>query len=192
MESVQPCPTCGQTGSIIDSPCEECQGSGRVPDRQHITVTVPAGIADGMQLRLRGLGEAGIRGAEAGDLIVTVHVAPHEYLHREGDDLHCRATISITQAALGGEVGSCGLLDETTIHVPAGSQFGDTVRIKGEGMPRLRGSGRGDLYVHIAVEVPKKLSKRQKELLAELSSELGDQKVRKHGPLEKLKDWLTG
>jgi molecular chaperone DnaJ len=192
MESVQPCTTCGQTGSTIDHPCEECEGSGRVPDRQHITVTVPAGIADGMQLRLRGLGEAGIRGADAGDLIVTVRVASHEYLHREGDDLHCRATVSITQAALGGDIGACGLLEETTIHVPAGAQHGDTVRMKGQGMPRLRGSGHGDLYVHIAVEVPKKLTKRQKELLSELSAELGDAKRRKQTPIEKLKDWLTG
>jgi molecular chaperone DnaJ len=192
MESVQPCATCGQTGSTIDRPCEECEGSGRVPDRQHITVTVPAGIADGMQLRLRGLGEAGIRGAEAGDLIVTVRVAAHEYLHREGDDLHCRATVSITQAALGGDIGACGLLEKTTIHVAAGAQHGDTVRMKGQGLPRLRGSGRGDLYVHLAVEVPKKLSKRQKELLAELSAELGDAKRRKQTPIQKLKDWLTG
>ena len=191
MESVQPCATCGQSGSKIENACDECEGSGRVPDRQHVTVTVPAGIDDGMQLRLRGLGEAGIRGAQAGDLIVTVRVAPHEYLHREGDDLHCRATLSITQAALGGDIGTCGLLEEKTIHVPAGSQYGDTVRMKGEGMPRLRGSGRGDLYVHLAVEIPRKLSKRQRELLNELATVSGDTKSRKPSPIEKLKDWLT-
>lgn len=192
MESVQQCATCGQTGSTIENPCDECEGSGRVPDRQHVTVTVPAGIDDGMQLRLRGLGEAGIRGAQAGDLIVTVRVAPHEYLHREGDDLHCRATLSITQAALGGEIGACGLLEEKPIYVPAGSQHGDTVRMKGQGMPRLRGSGRGDMYVHLAVEVPKKLSKRQRELLDELAIEFGDTTGRRQGPIEKLRDWLTG
>lgn len=192
MESVQPCPTCGQTGSVIEGPCEECEGSGRIPDRQHVTVTVPPGIGDGMQLRLRGLGEAGIRGADSGDLLVTVRVAPHEFIHREGDDLHCRATLSITQASLGGDIGACGLLEDKTIHVPAGSQHGDTVRMKGDGMPRLRGNGRGDLYVHLAVEVPRKLSKRQRELLDELATELGDARRHKSGPIEKLKDWLTG
>ncbi len=192
MQSVGPCVRCGQTGSIIDRPCEECEGSGRVPDRQHVAVSVPPGIMDGMQLRLRGLGEAGIRGADAGDLIVTVHVREHEYLHREGDDLHCRANISIAQAALGAEMEACGLLEPADIKVPAGSQFGDVVRVKGQGMPRLRGSGRGDLLVHLAVEVPTRLTKRQKELLTQLSDEMGDTKRGSSTPLQKLKDWLTG
>ena len=163
-----------------------------MPDRQHVAVTVPAGIMDGMQLRLRGLGEAGVRGADAGDLIVTVRVREHEYLHREGDDLHCRAAVSIAQAALGTQMEACGLLEPAHIKVPAGSQFGDVVRVKGQGMPRLRGSGRGDLLVHLAVEVPKKLSKRQKELLAQLSKELGDEKRTSSTPLQKLRDWLSG
>ncbi len=192
MQSVGPCMRCGQTGTIIDHPCEECEGSGRVPDRQHVAVTVPAGIMDGMQLRLRGLGEAGVRGAAAGDLIVTVHIREHDFLHREGDDLHCRTSISIAQAALGTEMEACGLLEPAHIKVPSGSQFGDVVRVKGQGMPRLRGSGRGDLIVHLAVDVPKKLSKRQKELLSQLSAELGDAKKEPITPLQKLKDWLTG
>ncbi len=192
MESMRPCERCGQTGSIIDHPCEECEGSGRVPDRQHVTVTVPAGIEDGMQLRLRALGEAGVRGAEAGDLIVTIRVREHDYLHREGDDLHCRATVSITQAALGADLSARGLLEAAKIHVPAGAQFGDVIKVKGEGMPRLRGSGRGDLHVHLAVEVPKKLSKRQKELLAQLSEEMDDGARERPTPLHRLRDWLTG
>jgi molecular chaperone DnaJ len=147
---------------------------------------------DGMQLRLRGLGEAGVRGAEAGDLIVNVRVREHEYLHREGDDLHCRTSVNITQAALGTEMESCGLLEPATIKVPSGSQFGDVIRVRGQGMPRLRGSGRGDLLVHLAVEVPKKLNKRQKELLSELSATMGDGEDAKSTPLEKLRDWLTG
>ncbi len=191
MQSVQPCTRCGQTGSVIDRPCEECEGSGRVPDRQHVTVTVPAGIVDGMQLRLTGVGEAGIRGADAGDLIVTVHVREHEFLHREGDDLHCRVSVSIAQAALGAEITTPGLLDAVAVKVPAGTQFGDVVRVKGQGMPRLRGSGRGDLLVHLAVEIPKKLNKRQRQLFEELSVELGGRRGEPATPLQKLKDWLT-
>lgn len=192
MQTMGPCDRCGATGQVVESPCEECQGSGRVPDRQHVNVTVPPGIHDGQQLRLRGLGEAGIRNATAGDLIVTIRVTPHEYLHREGDDLHCKATLSITQAALGAEMSTCGLLEDNEVTVRAGTQHGDTVRIKGRGMPRFGGKGnRGDLIVHLGIEVPKKLTKRQKELLAELSTELGDTTRAEKGPLEKLRDWLS-
>jgi molecular chaperone DnaJ len=192
MQSVHPCQRCGQTGSVIDRPCEECEGSGRVPDRQHVTVKVPAGIMDGMQLRLQGVGEAGVRGAASGDLIVNVHVKEHEFLHREGDDLHARVTVSVPQAALGAELTTPGLLEPVKVTVPAGSQFGDVVKVKGQGMPRLRGSNRGDLLVHLAVEVPRKLTKRQRELLEELESETSGRRKQPTTPLQKLKDWLTG
>jgi len=193
MQTVAPCERCGATGRIIENPCEECQGSGRVPDRQHVQVSIPAGIREGQQIRLRGLGEAGIRGAASGDLIVTVHIRPDDFLHREGDDLHCRTSVSITQAALGADLKVCGLLEDTEIHVPAGSQHGDTIRLKHRGMPRVGGGGsRGDLIVHLGIEVPKKLSKRQKEILNELAQELGDAKRADKSALEKLKDWLKG
>lgn len=192
MQTSVPCDRCKSSGRVIENPCEECQGSGRVPDRQHVNVTIPAGIHDGQQIRLRSLGEAGIRGAAAGDLIITVRVKPHDYLHREGDDLHCKANVSITQAALGAEMQVCGLLEDNEIHVPAGTQHGDTVRLKGRGMPRRGGSGRGDLIVHVGVDVPKKLSKRQKELLRELAEEFGDETSADRNPLQKLRDWLTG
>ncbi len=192
MQTVGPCDRCGATGKIVEQPCEECQGSGRVPDRQHVNVEVPAGIRDGQQIRLRGLGEAGIRGAAAGDLLVMVRVKEHDYLHREGDDLHCRSSISIAQAALGADLKECGLLEDNEIHVPSGSQHGDTVRLKGRGMPRINGSGRGDLIVHLAVEVPKKLNKRQKELLKEFAQESGESTNEPKSRLHKLKDWLTG
>jgi len=193
MQTVVPCDRCGATGKIIENPCEECQGSGRVPDRQHVMVNVPAGIHDGQQIRLRGMGEAGIRGAASGDLIVSVHVKPDEFLHREGNDLHCKATVTITQAALGADLNVCGLLEDNEIHVPSGTQHGDTVRLKGRGMPRVGGGGsRGDLIVHLGVNVPKKLSKRQKELLKELATEFGDHTRADKSGLEKLKDWLRG
>jgi molecular chaperone DnaJ len=192
IQTAVPCERCGATGHVVENPCEECEGSGRVPDRQHVTVTVPAGIRDGQQIRLRGLGEAGIRGAAAGDLLVTVRISGDEYLHREGDDLHCRAAVTIAQAALGVDLTVEGVTEEVAVHVPAGSQNGDVVKAKGFGMPRLRGSGRGDLYVHVAVEVPKKLTKRQRELLEEFAKESGESTAEHKTALHKLKDWLHG
>jgi len=193
MQTVGPCEQCGASGQVVEQPCEECQGSGRVPDRQHVTVSIPSGISDGQQIRLRGMGEAGIRGAAAGDLIVAVRVKEHELIHREGNDLHCKATVTITQAALGAELTICGLQEENQVHIPAGTQHGDTVRLKSRGMPRIGGGGsRGDLIVHVGVEVPKKLSKRQRELLEELGTELGDAKRAEKSGLEKLRDWLRG
>jgi len=188
--SMTPCENCSATGVVVGDPCPECQGQGRVPDREHVNIEVPAGIQDGMQLRVTGHGESGVRGARTGDLIVTVHIAADEYLHRQGDDLHCRANLSIAQAALGAEIEVCGVDEPNTVSIPSGSQHGDTVKLKGEGMPHLRRGGRGDLIVHLAVVVPRKLDKRQKELLAELGETLGDPERRTH--VQKLKDWLTG
>lgn len=187
-EAVVPCDRCGQSGVIVDRPCPSCSGTGRARREETVRVSVPPGIRDGMSLRVPDMGEAGLRGAEAGDLLVTVRVAPHELLHREGDDLHCRLTLTMTQAALGAEVAACGIWGDETVAVHAGAQHGDTVRLKGKGMPHVSGSGRGDLHVHLAVEVPRKLTKRQKELLTELSESLGDAK--RPGVLDRLKDWL--
>jgi molecular chaperone DnaJ len=188
--TMTPCDTCGATGVIVDDPCPECSGQGRVPDREHVSVEVPAGIQDGMQLRVAGHGESGVRGARSGDLIVTVRIAQHEYLHRQGDDLHCRANVSISQAALGAEIEVCGVDGDNEVSIPGGSQHGDKIKVKHEGMPHLRRGGRGDLYVHLAVVVPRKLDKRQRELLTELGESLGDPEQR--SPLQKLKDWITG
>jgi molecular chaperone DnaJ len=192
MQTVATCDQCGGSGHIIENPCEECQGSGRVPDRQHVKVNIPAGIRDGQQIRIAGMGEAGIRGAAAGNLLVTVRIAPDEYLHREGDDLHCRATVPMTQAALGATIHVHGVLEEHDVAVPAGTQHGDTLRVKGGGMPRLHGNGRGDLIVHVAVTVPKKLSKRQRELLEQVATEFGEDHAEYKTPLHKLRDWLHG
>jgi molecular chaperone DnaJ len=155
-----------------------------------VNVEIPAGIQDGMQLRVTGKGESGVRGARSGDLIVTVRIAAHEYLHRQGDELHCRASISIALAALGGELDVCGVDETNQVTIHPGTQHGDTVKLKGKGMPHLRRGGRGDLIVHMAVVVPKKLDKRQKELLSELSETLGDPEQR--SPMQKLKDWISG
>lgn len=185
-----PCTSCSGTGSVIAHPCSECAGQGRVPDKDHVDIEIPAGIDDGMQIRMRNRGETGIRGAAAGDLLVNIRVYPHEYLHRQGDDLHCRVSISISQAALGADVPVTGIEGEVEISIPAGSQHADTIRLRGQGMPRLRGSGRGDLMAHLAVEIPRKLTKRQRELLEELGLSLGDPE--RKSTLEKLHKWITG
>ncbi len=190
MMTSAPCEECGGSGAVVSDPCPECSGQGRVPDREHIEIEIPAGIEDGMQVRMPAKGEAGVRGARAGDLLVTVNVAQHEYIHRQGNDLHCRAVVTISQAALGAELDVCGIEGDNEVSVPAGTQHGDTVRLRGKGMSRLRNGGRGDLIVHLAVEVPKKLDKRQKALLEELGATFGDPERR--SKLQKLRDWLVG
>jgi molecular chaperone DnaJ len=187
-ESLTPCARCGQTGQIVEPPCPVCQGGGRERLTDAVTVDVPAGVVDGMSVRVPGAGEAGFRGARPGDLLVTVRIEPHEFLHREGDDLHARTSVSVAQAALGASITVRGLRGDVAVKIPAGAQFGDTVAVRGEGMPRLRGGGAGDLVVHLAVAVPRKLTKRQKELLRELGETFGDGHAAT--PLERLRYWL--
>ncbi len=190
MQTLSPCERCGATGRMATSPCAECQGQGRVPDRDRVEVEIPAGIEDGMQIRVRGRGEAGMMGARSGDLIVTVRIAPHDYLHRDGADLHARVSLSVTEAALGAEMTVPGLDSDVEVKVAPGTQYGDVIRVRGAGMPRLRGSGRGDLMVHAAVEVPRKLTKRQREVLSELAQTFGEKS--RPTAFDKLKDWLSG
>ena len=193
MQTASTCTKCGGTGKTIDNPCPECEGQGRVPDRQRVTVEVPAGIRDAQQLRLSGFGETGLRGAASGDLIVTCRIQPHEFFERDGDDLHCRANVSIVQASLGAEVEVDGIFEneKVTVRIPEGLQNGQTVRCKGFGMPRLRSDARGDLYVHVTVSVPKKLTKKQRELLEQLAHEFGEDVAEARTPLQKLRDKLN-
>jgi molecular chaperone DnaJ len=190
MQTASTCTKCGGTGKTIDNPCPECEGQGRVPDRQRVTVEVPAGIRDAQQLRLSGFGETGLRGAASGDLIVTCRIQPHEFFERDGDDLHCRASVSIVQASLGAEVEVDGIFEDekVTVRIPEGLQNGQTVRCKGFGMPRLRSDARGDLYVHVTVSVPKKVTKKQRELLEQLAHEFGEDVAEARTPLQKLRD----
>lgn len=193
MQTQTTCPDCGGTGTTIDIPCPECEGQGRLPDRQHVTIDVPHGIRDGQQLRLSGYGEAGMHGAAAGNLIVTVRVEPHKQFKREGDDLHIRKEISITQASLGARVELEGILTGETVEVeiPEACQNDQIVRVKGKGLQRFRKEVRGDLYVHVSVVIPRSLSKRQKELLEELAKEMGDTVGGKRSTVQKIKDALT-
>ncbi len=210
MQTAAPCPSCGGTGTHIANPCHECEGSGRVIDRETFTLDIPAGITDGQTIRKREAGEAGIRGARAGDLIFTIHVSAHERFERQGANLHARLPISITEAALGAVKEVDGLLEPVKVEISAGAQSGDRVRIKGAGMPQLnRGDQRGDLIFYLDVIVPRKISPKAEELLRQLSAELGDapasdadelagkggigEKLRgiKQG-VEDFKDWISG
>jgi molecular chaperone DnaJ len=171
---VTQCPTCRGKGKLIDTPCPNCRGSGRVKQRRTITVKIPPGIDDGNQLRLRGEGEMTPGGDEPGDLYVVVHVLPNPLFLREGDDLMHVLIISYPQAALGGEVTVPTLEGPATVKIQPGTQPGTTIRLRGKGMPHFRGYGKGDMLIRIGVAVPEKLTTRQRELLEDLSKELGD------------------
>ena len=168
--------TCGQcrgTGQIIAKPCTACGGAGRITRERKLTAKIPAGIASGQRLRLNGEGEGGLAGGPPGDLYVVVQVQDHEFFERDGNDLHCEIPVNFTTLALGGEVVVPSLLgDEETLTVPAGAQSGATFRIRGKGMPDVAGRGRGDLLVRVAVSVPKKLTRDQRQALEQLAKAL--------------------
>ena len=190
MQTATTCPKCNGIGSIIENPCPECEGQGRIPDRQRTAVEIPAGIRDGQQLRISGFGEAGMQGAENGDLIVTCRIQPHEFFTRDGDNLHTRVNISIVQACLGAQVEVQGILEDevVTVSIPEGCQNDQVVRTRGFGMPRFRSESRGDLFTHITVTVPKKLSKRERELLEELAREMGEDVGEEKSTFQKIRD----
>lgn len=162
------CPTCGGRGEVIEDPCKSCSGAGRVTRERTLSVNIPAGVEDGMRIRLAGEGEAGMRGAPSGDLYIFLGVKPHGFYSRDGADLFCRVPISMCAAALGTEV-KVPTLDgkEAVVKIPEGTQSGKQFRLRGKGMPVARSREIGDLYVQAMVETPQKLTKRQRELLQE-------------------------
>ncbi len=165
----RPCPQCAGIGSVIRHPCGECGGDGRVRTRRTITVNIPPGVEHGMRLRLSGEGEVGPGGGPAGDLYVEIEELRHPVFEREGADLHCTVTLPMTAASLGTTVKLDALDGALDIAVRAGTQAGSVITLRGRGMPRLRGSGRGDLYVHVDVETPTQLDAEQERLLRELA-----------------------
>jgi molecular chaperone DnaJ len=173
------CPACRGTGQIIRDKCADCRGSRFVVRSSKINVKVPAGIDNGMQLCVRGEGEAGENGGPPGDLYVEMHVKPHSLFEREGRHLTCRVPITFAQAALGTEIDIPILTGKQQVSVAAGTQPGDILRLKGQGMPDPHGGPRGDLHVQFQIEVPKKLSKKQEELLRELA-DLDEKQVSPH------------
>ncbi len=167
--TARPCPTCSGVGEVIPDPCHRCGGDGRVRARREISVKIPAGVADGMRVRLAAQGEVGPGGGPAGDLYVEVHGQPHDFFIRDGDDLHCTVSVPMIDAALGTAVTVEGILDgaPTEITVAPGTQPGAVTTLRGHGMPRLRSDLRGDLHAHIDVTVPTKLDPRTRDLLTE-------------------------
>ncbi len=167
----RPCPTCAGVGEVIPDPCHRCGGDGRVRSRRDISVKIPAGVGDGMRVRLAAQGEVGPGGGPAGDLYVEVHEQAHDVFVRDGDDLHFTISVPMADAALGTAVTVDAILDGATeIAVAAGTQPASVITLRGLGMPRLRSATRGDLHAHIEVTVPTKLDARTKELLAEVKS----------------------
>jgi molecular chaperone DnaJ len=188
------CPACHGRGQVIEDPCGSCAGSGRVTRERTLSVNIPAGVEDGTRIRLAGEGEAGVRGGPAGDLYIFLSIAAHPFFQRDGADLHCRVPISMVTAALGGGF-DVPTIDggKTKVKVPEGTQSGRRFRLQAKGMPVLRTKQTGDMYVQVMVETPQKLTKRQKELLAEfdkMSSQ--DTHPESAGFFARVKDFIEG
>ncbi|NDV98476.1 molecular chaperone DnaJ [Salipiger sp. PrR002] len=169
------CPTCSGLGQIIKNPCNACGGQGRVQKERSLSVNIPAGVETGTRIRLAGEGEAGMRGGPPGDLYIFIEVKKHEIFERESTELHCRVPVSMTTAALGGDI-EVPTIDggRSRVKIPAGSQSGRQMRLRGKGMPSLRGGGTGDMFIELAVETPVNLTSRQKELLREFEGQSED------------------
>ncbi len=173
----QTCPHCRGSGKIIPEPCTTCHGQGRVKKQKTLEVKIPAGIDDNMRIRSAGNGEPGTNGGPPGDLYIEIRIRKHEIFERDGDDLHCVVPISFTRAALGGEIEVPTLEGKAAIDIPEGTQAGKQFRLRGKGIKGVRASYPGDIYCHVAVETPVKLSEHQRKLLKEL-----DDSLKKGGP----------
>ncbi|WP_156255730.1 molecular chaperone DnaJ [Sandarakinorhabdus oryzae] len=186
------CPACQGQGQVIADPCDSCGGAGRVDKQKTLNVNIPKGVDDGTRIRVAGEGEAGTRGGPAGDLYIFVHLKSHDVFKRDGTTLFAVAPLSITLAALGGEIDVPSLdKQQTTIKIPAGTQTAKQFRVRGKGMPALNGGGFGDLVIQVEVETPVKLTARQRELLEEFraieASEGGRNTPKSQGFFDKLK-----
>jgi molecular chaperone DnaJ len=191
----QTCPTCRGSGKVIPDPCTNCQGAGRIKQNKVLEVSIPAGIDEGQRIRLSGKGEPGMNGGPPGDLYVEIHIRPHDVFQRDGDDLHCEVPIGFPAATLGGEIEVPTLGGKASINVTEGTQTGKTFRLRGKGIKGVRASYPGDLYCHIVVETPVRLTDKQKKLLRELDASLADG-GEKHSPrsksfVDKMKGFFT-
>lgn len=182
------CGRCNGQGSFPSHPCPSCKGQGRVYASKRIQVKIPAGVDNGLRLRMTGEGEAGHRGGSRGDLYVDIHVTPHELFSRDGENISCDVPVSFTQAALGCEIEIPTLAGKTTLKIPAGSQNGKVFKLKGKGIASLRGHGIGDQEVRLIVETPTHLSEKQKELLRQFAESAGEKvNPQTHSFMEKAK-----
>jgi len=190
----QTCPSCGGAGRVNRNPCDGCGGRGQLEQEASLRVTVPAGVDSGMRLRLAGEGEGGRLGGPPGDLYVVLDVSPNELFERQGDDLHLALPISAFQAMIGTRLDVTTILgDERSVDVSVGTQPGDTVRLRGGGMPKLDSHNRGDLYIHFKVVVPRRLTAEQRQLIEEAARVGGDEELEGQGGLfERLKRALGG
>jgi molecular chaperone DnaJ len=187
----QTCPRCRGIGQIVEKPCKECDGEGRVENTSRIKLKIPAGIEDGSRLRSSRNGEAGIRGGPPGDLYVVIHVKEHEIFEREEDNLFCEVPVKFVTAAVGGEVRVPTLEGQGSLKIPPGTQGGALFKLRGKGMPSLSSAARGDLLVRILVEVPTKLNAEQKRKLEEFAALMGDENTPLHkGFFEKAKEFF--
>ena len=168
----QTCPTCRGSGKVIPEPCLVCQGQGKIKKQKTLEVKIPAGIDDAMRIRSVGNGEPGTNGGPAGDLYIEIRLKKHEIFERDGDDIHCSVPISLVTAALGGELEVPTLAGKAAIDIPEGTQHGKQFRLRGKGIKGVRSSYPGDLYCHIAIETPVKLTEHQRKLLRELDESL--------------------
>jgi molecular chaperone DnaJ len=187
------CPTCSGMGQIIKNPCRACGGAGRTEKERALSVNIPAGVETGTRIRLAGEGEAGLRGGPTGDLYIFIEVKDHPIFQRDGVHLFCRIPVSITTAALGGEV-EVPTIDggKSRVKVPAGSQTGKQMRLRAKGMPALRGGGSGDMLIELAVETPVNLTSRQKELMREFEKLSEDNNPEGSSFFSKVKTFWDG
>ena len=166
----QTCPTCRGAGSVIDNPCKVCKGTGLQQKRKKMTIKIPAGVDNGKRISIPRQGDAGPNGGEAGDLIVVLHVTPHQFFERDGNDLYCAVPVSMTQAALGADIFVTSLDNrKLKLKVPAGTQSGKFLRLRDEGVPVIGSTRKGDLYIKIIVQIPSKLSSKEKDILEEFA-----------------------
>ncbi len=188
------CPTCQGRGDMIDEPCANCSGAGRITKERTLSVNIPAGVEDGTRIRLAGEGEAGMRGGPTGDLYIFLSIKPHEFFQRDGSDVFCKVPIAMTTAALGGQIEVPTLEGTSTrVKVPEGSESGTQFRLKGKGMPVLRSKVTGDMYIQVEVETPKNLTRRQRELLEEFEkSSHNETSPESAGFFSRVKDFFDG
>jgi len=185
------CPQCGGAGKVIKDPCPSCVGAGRVRDEKKISVKIPAGVDDGSRLRVAGEGESGFNGGPAGDLYVFLSVREHERFTRRDYDIHSEQTVTVTKAALGGEIRTATIDGEETLRITSGTQPNQVYRLRNKGVPYIDGSGRGDHYVHMNVRIPTSLSNEQRELLEQLATLEGEEPPEEKGVFEKVKDFFS-
>ena len=187
------CPTCGGAGQTVKNACKTCNGAGRIEKERQLSVNIPAGVETGTRIRLAGEGEAGLRGGPTGDLYIFIEVREHAIFQRDGVNLYCRVPVTMTTAALGGEV-EVPTIDggRSRVKVPAGSQTGKQMRLRAKGMPALRGGGVGDMLIEMAVETPVNLTSRQKELLREFERLSEDNNPEGSSFFKKVKSFWDG